>query len=109
MLKKMTRVWAALAAALFLSLTVAGPASAQDDTYPPDEPTDSVDDTTDEDRDRDLSGDDATGEDGDDAAGDEDLAFTGSEFSTPLAIGAALIGAGALMYLAASKRRQVTV
>ena len=112
MLKQMIRMSTAMTLALFMSLAVAGPASAQDDTYPPDEPsgdiTGDLDDGTDDDQGG--SGDQAGGDvAGDDAAGDDDLAFTGSEFSLPLAIGAALIGGGALMYLAAAKRRDVTV
>ena len=117
MLKQMIRMSTAMTLALFMSLAVAGPASAQDDTYPPDEPsgdiTGDLDDGTDDDQggsgdqtDGDQAGGDVAG---DDAAGDDDLAFTGSEFSLPLAIGAALIGGGALMYLAAAKRRDVTV
>ena len=153
MLKQMIRMSTAMTLALLMSLTVAGPASAQDDTYPPEEPSgdiagglndgnvddetgggaagdDGVDDETGDGAAGDDGVDDETGDEaagdvgsgdqtdgdqaggdvaGDDAAGDDDLAFTGSEFSLPLAIGAALIGGGALMYLAAAKRRNVTV
>lgn len=122
------------AAMLLLSAMWVGPAAAQDDTYPPDPPSDDIVGDTDTDTDTDDGGtsegsvagsgaadeptDSATdggstsaGEDaaaaGDDdgGTGSENLAFTGNDFSVPMAVGAALVGVGALLYLAAANRR----
>ena len=108
-MRRFAKMAAATLSIVLLTTMLAGPAMAQDETYPPTTVAGPIDDEIG------VGGGGVAGPTaqgptaevaGAQETNDADLAFTGSEVSVPLAAGAVLIGFGGLLSLAANKRRR---